>query len=136
MRYLKVLVIVLLFFFLLLFLVQNTKTLGTSLQFDLHLFDWKWTSASTPVYLLILLAFVAGAIVSLLYFLLDKLRSGRELKKYKNRINSLEKELESLRSSSSAAAAPSPAFSASPSSTAPETSGSSGSTGETTSHEQ
>jgi uncharacterized integral membrane protein len=120
MRYLKVLVIVLLFFFLLLFLVQNTKTLGTTLQFNLQLFDWKWSSANTPVYILILFAFVAGAIISLLYFLLDKMRSGRELKKHKNQIRTLETELESLRSSSAAPAQTTPAFSAAPASNAPE----------------
>jgi len=97
MRYVKVLVIVLIFFFGLTFFVQNTETLSTKLTFSMDLFGWSWASSPVPVYLFILIAFVLGAIISMLYFFLDKLRQGKELRKNRSKIKDLEQELNSLR---------------------------------------
>jgi uncharacterized integral membrane protein len=97
MRYVKVLVIVLIFFVGLVFFVQNTQTLATKLTFNIDLFGWSWASSPIPIYLFILIAFALGAIISMLYFLMDKIRHGKELRKARSRIKDLEQELSSLR---------------------------------------
>lgn len=97
MRYAKVLLIVLIFFFGLIFFIQNTQIFTDKLALSFNLFGLKWTSSPIPLYLYILLAFVIGALVSMLYLLLDKIRMKKELKGCKTKIRSLEKELNELR---------------------------------------
>lgn len=97
MRYFKVLFIVILFFLCMIFFVQNTEILTANLDLQFHLFNWSWFSATVPIYVFILLFFVLGAIVSMLYFFMERIRLARELKQSRSRIQSLEKELNSLR---------------------------------------
>jgi|JTFO01.1.fsa_nt_gb putative membrane protein len=97
MRYLKVLSLVALFFVSMLFFVQNTDVLVQTLTLQLGLFSWKATSAPVPQYLLILLAFVAGAILPLLYFMCEKIRLSKELRTARKTISKQEEELNSLR---------------------------------------
>ncbi|WP_462325004.1 LapA family protein [Desulfoplanes sp.] len=97
MRYLKVLCLVALFFVSMLFFVQNTDVLVQTLTLQLGLFSWHVTSAPVPHYLLILLAFVAGAILPLVYFMCEKIRLTRELRVARKTIKQQEEELNSLR---------------------------------------
>jgi putative membrane protein len=97
MRYVKVLAVVIIFFLCMIFFVQNTGVLSTELKLSFKLFGANWMSSPIPVYLYILLAFVIGVLVSMAYFLLEKLRQGRELRKKQQQINNLEKELSTLR---------------------------------------
>ncbi len=97
MRYIKVLIIVFLFFFCMIFFVQNTEILSTTIKLKFHLFGFNFTSSPIPVYVFILVAFVVGAIVSMLYFILEKIRHVQEIKRYKERLKNLEEEVDSLR---------------------------------------
>jgi len=97
MRYLKVLALVVFFFFSMLFFVQNTAVLSNALALKLDLFEWHIETASFPVYLLILLSFVAGAFLSLAYFFLEKVRLSSKVRAGKTKIAALEKEVEELR---------------------------------------
>lgn len=97
MRYLKVLALVVFFFFSMLFFVQNTAVLSNALALKLDLFDWHIETASFPVYLLILLSFVVGAFLSLMYFFLEKVRLSSKVRAGKSKIAALEKELEEMR---------------------------------------
>ncbi len=97
MRYFKVLLIVILFFLCMIFFVQNTKILTANLDLQFHLFNWSWFSTTVPIYIFILLFFVLGAIVSMLYFFMERIRLTKELKQCRSKIQSLEKELNSLR---------------------------------------
>lgn len=97
MRYVKVFVVVLLFFFGITFFIQNTQFLNTEIKLSFNLLGIDWSSSPVPVYLFILSAFVVGVLVSLVYFFLDKLRQGKELRWYKGRVKSLEQEINSLR---------------------------------------
>lgn len=98
MRYLKVLFIVILFFVCLVFFIQNSEILTASLDIKFQLFKWTWFSSTVPIYIFILLFFLLGAIISLLYFFVERIRKGKELKDCRAKISSLEKELNSLRS--------------------------------------
>lgn len=97
MRYLKLLAIIILFFLAMVFFIQNIEVFNTKLAMQFNLFGQKWSSSPIPVYIYILVAFVIGGIVSMFYFLLDKLRQGKKLRTYQNQIKSLQAELNSLK---------------------------------------
>ena len=97
MRYLKVIILVAIFFFSMLFFVQNTDLLSTSLTLKLDLLGKHYESQEIPIYLLILIAFVLGAFISLFYFLAEKIKLSQQLRSYKNKVADLEKEVNSLR---------------------------------------
>lgn len=97
MRYIKVLALVLFFIFSMIFFVQNTEVLSTSLQLKYNLFKWSWVSLPLPYYVLLLFAFGIGAILSMFYFIFEKIRQNRELRKYRNKLKDLEQEVNSLR---------------------------------------
>ncbi|WP_457571267.1 LapA family protein [Desulfovulcanus sp.] len=97
MRYLKVIILVLIFFFSMLFFVQNTELLSTSLTLKLDFLGKHYESQEIPIYLLILIAFVLGAFISLFYFLAEKIKLSQQLRTYRNKIANLEKEVTSLR---------------------------------------
>lgn len=97
MRYLKVLALILFFFVSMVFFVQNNEILSSSLTLRFSLLEWSWRSVPIPFYVLALLAFVIGGILSMAYFLSEKIRMSRRLKACHGRILELEQELNSLR---------------------------------------
>ena len=97
MRYVKVLALVLFFFVAMVFFVQNTEILTKSISLKFSVFAFQWTSSPIPIYLYILIAFALGALLSTIYFALDKLRMGKELKRNRQQIKSMQEELDSLR---------------------------------------
>ena len=74
MRYLKVLALVVLFFLSMVFFIQNTPELSKEVTLSIELFSYKFMSQPLPYYLLILIAFAAGSVLCLLYFMADKIR--------------------------------------------------------------
>ncbi|MFW6325045.1 MAG: lipopolysaccharide assembly protein LapA domain-containing protein [Desulfovibrionales bacterium] len=97
MRYVKVLALVLFFFFAMVFFVQNTEILSESIRLKLELWDLRLISVPFPFYVLVLLFFVAGALFTLAFFLVEKIRTTRELRSCRHRVSGLEQELNSLR---------------------------------------
>jgi putative membrane protein len=97
MKYLKVIGLALFFFISMVFFIQNTPVLSEEVQLSLELFDYKWTSIPIPYYVLILGLFFIGALLATLYFLAEKFRLSGMLKRCHSRVQSLEKELNSLR---------------------------------------
>lgn len=97
MRYLKVLLLAVFFFAALLFLYQNKPVLDNAINLKLAMFGYKWTSPNLPIYLLVLIAFLVGAVLSTLYFFVDKMRCAGSLRACKSRVSSLEQEVNSLR---------------------------------------
>lgn len=120
MRYIKVLILAVAFVVSMIFFVQNTPIFSQTLQLQLEVLDFRWTSVAMPIYLVILLSFFLGAILSTLYFFVEKLRLSAQLSTATSKVRKLEDEVAKLRSESAASAAPSySAFSSS--STATET---------------
>ncbi|MFO7716969.1 MAG: LapA family protein [Thermodesulfobacteriota bacterium] len=97
MRYLKLFAFIIFFVLAMIFFVQNTEPLSSTLELKFDLFQWSWLSNPLPFYVVVLIAFAVGAVLSLLYFLVEKMRLSGEVKKHKNQVRSLEKELNSLR---------------------------------------
>ena len=81
MRYVKVLALVLFFFLGMVFFVQNTEILTKSISLRFSVFSLDLHSAPIPIYMYILVAFVLGAVISLLYFAWDKLKTRKEIKR-------------------------------------------------------
>ena len=99
MRFIKVLLLIVIFTCGLLFFIQNSKELETALtlKFSLYYGDLSWTGKPLPFFVIVLAAFVVGAVFSALYLLIDRVRMGCTLLKYKNDLRSKEKEIDRLR---------------------------------------
>ena len=98
MRFIKVLFLLVLFVFSILFFSQNNATLLQDLTLILDIpYVATLHSIPLPFGFLILLAFVLGALMSLVYFAVDKFKTSAKLKECRTRMASLEQELNSLR---------------------------------------
>ena len=98
MRFIKVFLLVLIFFFFTCFVSQNHTVLGQNLSFRLDFFVLPvYESIPLPLYFIVLIAFLVGALVCLLILLGDRLRAGFALRKARKRINVLEQEVALLR---------------------------------------
>lgn len=99
MRFLKALLLVAIFTCGLLFFIQNSKALETpiTLTFSLYYGDFTWTGKPLPYFVIVLAAFVVGALLSALYLLIERVRLGCAVLKYKNDLRGKEKELVRLR---------------------------------------
>ncbi len=97
MRFAKVFLLILVFFLAMLFFTQNNEVLSQNMTLQLNVFLAKWKSVPLPFYLLLLAAFCAGALFSLAYFILDKLRLVRQIKESNGRVRKLDEEVTSLR---------------------------------------
>lgn len=98
MRFLKVLFLLFLFVFSILFFSQNNDVLLQELTLRLDIpYAMTLHSVPLPFGVLILAAFVAGAILTMFYFAVDKVRAASALRECKTRMASLEQELNSLR---------------------------------------
>ena len=99
MRFLKALWLIVFFFFSLLFFVQNNDALSQklSLSFDTYYFDYVWTNTAVPLYVVVLLSFLVGALVSLGYLIMDRIRLRMDLIGCRRENRKKEKELKQLR---------------------------------------
>jgi len=99
MRFLKVLGLVLLFLISMMFFIQNTEILSQemSLHLNFYIGDYVAKSRPLPFYFLLLAAFAIGAVLVLLFFIMDKMRMGKQLKECRSQRDSLEQEVNSLR---------------------------------------
>lgn len=98
MRFIKVLFLLFLFVFSILFFSQNSGILLQELQLVLDI-PYVATLHSIPLQfgVIILAAFTAGCLLTIVYFAVDKFRSASKLKECRTRMASLEQELNSLR---------------------------------------
>ncbi|AMK11790.1 MAG: lipopolysaccharide assembly protein LapA domain-containing protein [Pseudodesulfovibrio sp.] len=98
MRFIKVLFLLALFVFAILFFSQNNDVLLQELTLILNIpYVATLHSIPLPFGVLILAAFMAGSVMTLIYFAVDKFRSSAKLKECRTRMASLEQELNSLR---------------------------------------
>ncbi|MBI9078226.1 MAG: LapA family protein [Pseudodesulfovibrio sp.] len=98
MRFIKVLLLLALFVFSILFFTQNDDALLQELTLKLDIFSITTLhSIPLPLSVLILASFVAGSILTMFYFVVDKFRATSRLKECKTRMASLEQEVNSLR---------------------------------------
>ncbi|MBA4356837.1 MAG: DUF1049 domain-containing protein [Desulfovibrio sp.] len=97
MRYLKAVLLALIFVVSMLFFVQNNAPLSTSIQLELSLINLHLVSLPLPMYLLVLAAFLLGAVFTLGFLLVERIRLGLELKALRKQYSSLEDEALALR---------------------------------------
>lgn len=97
MRYLKIFVLVLIFFLTMVFLFQNQNTLSQEIVLKLNLFAVpEMKSIPLPFYLLTLVSFALGALLTLLVLIWDKIGLTGKLMKANWKVRSLEKDVEKL----------------------------------------
>ncbi|SNS25906.1 Protein of unknown function [Humidesulfovibrio mexicanus] len=97
MRYLKFLGMLILFVASMLFFVQNNQPLSTAVQLEFSILSFHLYSLPLPVYLLVLISFLLGALVCLAFFVVERIRLGFELKSLRTRYAALEDEALTLR---------------------------------------
>jgi len=97
MRFIKFLLVIALFVLTMALFAQNMATLGAPIALSLNLFGTELFTFEYTVYMLLLLAFFLGAIITLSYFFLEKIRMGRELSQAGKKLATLEQEVNSLR---------------------------------------
>ena len=98
MRFVKVLFLLALFVFSILFFSQNSDVLLQELTLVLDIpYVATLHSIPLPFGFLILTAFVFGALLTMVYFAVDKFRGAAKFKECRTRMASLEQELNSLR---------------------------------------
>ncbi len=97
MRYLKAALLALLFVCSMLFFVQNNGPLSSSVQLEFNLIAVHLVSQPLPVYLLVLMGFLVGALFTLGFLLVERIRLGLELKGLRRQYAALEDEALTLR---------------------------------------
>lgn len=99
MRFLKALWLTVFFFFSLIFFIQNYEWLSQklTLKFDFYYFDYIWNNTAVPFYFVVLVGFFAGALVTLGYLVMDRIRIRMDLSRCRRTIRRQEKELKKLR---------------------------------------
>ena len=98
MRFIKVLFLLVLFVFSILFFSQNNDVLLQNLQLVLDIpYVATLHSIPLPFGVIVLAAFTAGCLLTIVYLAVDKFRSASRLRECRTRMASLEQELNSLR---------------------------------------
>ncbi len=92
MKFVKAIILILFFFISMIFFVQNTETLTQEIIIKIDIFQW-WNISSppSPIYLLILLSFALGAILTTLFFLTERIRLNSVAKKQQKNSNQTQK---------------------------------------------
>ena len=80
-----------------LFFVQNNQPLSTSVVLEFNVVALHLYSLPLPLYIMVLGAFLLGAVLTLAFLLVDRIRLGLELKTLRTRYAALEDEALSLR---------------------------------------
>jgi uncharacterized integral membrane protein len=80
-----------------LFFVQNNQPLSTSVVLEFNIVAAHLYSLPLPLYILVLGGFLLGALFTLAFLLVDRIRLGLELKSLRARYDALEDEALSLR---------------------------------------
>ncbi len=98
MRFIKVLFLLALFVISILFFSQNNDVLMQEMTLVLDIFKITTLhSIPLPFGVIVLAAFTAGCLLTMVYFVVDKFRASSMLKECQTRMASLEQELNSLR---------------------------------------
>lgn len=98
MRYLKVIFLALFFVLSILFFSQNNEILSQALVLKLTIpYVADLRSIPLPLYLLVLGGFLFGAVLTLIYLAMEKIRAAKQLRECRTRMAGLEQELNSLR---------------------------------------
>jgi uncharacterized integral membrane protein len=95
--YIKILILALLALAAVMLAVQNQPFLTQEISFRLDLYVWDWISASYPLYIIIVLAFLLGILLTSLAGIGNRFYLRGRLKEAVGRKEAVEKELSNLR---------------------------------------
>jgi len=98
MKYLRVTIYALLFVVAIVFIQQNLQDFSAGVTIRLNLYFFSFESMSIPIYVLFLLSFFVGVLITSFYGLVDRIRLKSKLRAERKESSRLRKELESVRS--------------------------------------
>lgn len=97
MKHIRWIVILLVMLIVIALTVQNYESLAAPVRFKTDLLLFKYESATVPLSLVVVVAFVVGVVASGLYGIMERFRLRRQLKAVVKDLREKEKELNSLR---------------------------------------
>lgn len=97
MKQIKAIVVILFLLLVVILAVQNYKALSTPISFRANLLFINAESAGLPVFLIAVVAFLTGVIITWFYGVSERLGFKRQIKALMKDVNEKEKELNSLR---------------------------------------
>lgn len=97
MNHLRWILLILLSLFVVILAVQNYPALSTSVQFKMYLIFDEFKTASMPLSLVIVIAFLVGVFITGLYGIAERFRLKRQIKTLTKEAKARDKELNSLR---------------------------------------
>ena len=97
MKYLRFIIAIILILLILTVIIQNHPAMSTSVVFKLNLGFTEFISVPLPLYVIVLLTFVFGVLITLFYGMIEHYRLRRDLKALEKALREKDKELNSLR---------------------------------------
>ena len=98
MKYLRVTIYALLFVVAIVFIQQNLQDFSAGVTIRLNLYFFSFESMSIPIYVLFLMAFFVGVVITSFYGLMDRIRLKSRIRAERKEVSRLTKELESAQS--------------------------------------
>ena len=102
MKYVRITIYALVFVLAVVFIQQNLEYFAQDITIRLNLHYFRFSSMPIPIYVLLLLSFLAGVIIASLYGVMDRIRTKSRLRSECRERARLQKELESLKPSEAA----------------------------------
>ena len=97
MRFIKLIILLLFIAFIVIFFMQNTDAISQPMALHLNLYIAGWSLIALPYYFFLLGAFIIGALLAGLFFIMEKIQHYSALRTYRNKIEALQTEVQSLR---------------------------------------
>ena len=101
MRFIKLIILLLFIAFIVIFFMQNTDAISQPMALHLNLYIAGWSLIALPYYFFLLSAFIIGAVLAGLFFVMEKIQHYSALRAHRNKIEALQTEIHSLRKLSS-----------------------------------
>ena len=98
MKYLRVTIYALLFVVAIVFIQQNLQDFSAGVTIRLNLYFFSFESMSIPIYVLFLMSFFVGVVITSFYGLMDRMRLKSRIRAERKEVSRLTKELESAQS--------------------------------------
>ncbi len=97
MKYIKFLFLVIIVLAVIILAIQNNEAFATRVVFKINTGMNQYQSTGINIYMISLIAFLLGLIITYIYFIMDRLQMKRRIRTLMNEIKEKDKELNSLR---------------------------------------
>jgi uncharacterized integral membrane protein len=97
MTYAKILIITILMLLGILVIIQNMDTFAAVAVVRLNLYAWEGATSPCPIYLIIILAFLGGVVLTCILGFYERILIHREMRLSRHKVAELQKEINAIR---------------------------------------